>query len=115
MAVVLAGISRAALGIGAEASHIALGTGSTAPVNSNTTLESEAVRLPVIAYLAQSGIVQIRGLFPTNVLPTVTNEVGLFMNGTSDVDSGELLIRTLESFTRGVEDLLVIFEITLSA
>ena len=115
MALILIGLEAAARSLGENATHVALGTGSSTPSNADEMLGSEVIRQPVIANVAQAGMTQVRALFPNNILPATTREIGLFMYGTSATNSGRLLIRTLDTFTRDTEDLLVIFEITLSA
>jgi hypothetical protein len=76
-------------------SHLALGTGTTAPVSTNTKLETEIYRQqPTTKLIGQSSFTTKTVIAPSDGIGTI-REIGLFSNGTGTADSGTLLSRAM--------------------
>lgn len=73
--------------------HLALGTGSTAPVNTNIKLEAEVNREPVSAKTRQANMGRLRTFFQASEVIGTWYEFGIFLAGTENKDSGTLLSR----------------------
>tara|TARA_Y100000310_G_scaffold309289_1_gene353234 strand:+ start:980 stop:1342 length:363 start_codon:yes stop_codon:yes gene_type:complete len=111
--VTIAGVERLAQVAMGDISHVAVGTGTTVPSGSDTQLVTETARKVATNTFRQGQKFQVRAFFTNAELPTTTEEVGVFMNGTGAADSGELLIRALLTFTKASSDLALIFELEL--
>lgn len=72
---------------------VALGTGTTAPVTTNTKLESESVRKAVTTKTRNNGEIIYRFYFLTGEAVGDFTEWGVFLEGTSMAGSGRLLNR----------------------
>ena len=112
MAVVTTGVARIIDLIAADGVYLAVGSGTTTPLISDTELVTEVTRVAVTATVKQGNQLQLRGLFTNADLPSTVEEIGLFLDASATVDSGELLVRALESLDKGTADLLLVFEIT---
>ena len=112
MAVVTTGVARIIDLIAADGVYLAVGSGTTTPLISDTELVTEVTRVAVTATVKQGNQLQLRGLFTNADLPSTVEEIGLFLNASAVIDSGELLVRALESLDKGTADLLLVFEIT---
>lgn len=69
-------------GAGAPISHLAAGTGATAPTPADTELEAEALRVSTAAVPAVGGTVVFRAAMPPGVGTGSISEVGLFTQST---------------------------------
>lgn len=108
------GLGRAAQLIMADANYIAVGTGGDEPSVSDSQLASETNRVAVAQTFRQGAIFQVRALFNNANLPTTVKEIGLFLNGSGSPNTGDMLVRVLETFAKGASDWLIVVEITLS-
>ena len=107
------GLNRAAAVIGADVTHIAVGTSTTAPTSVSTTLVAESDRLAPSNRIYTANETQIRSFFPNANLPTTVEEVGAFMNGTGTPDSGEPVLLHNLTFTKGTQDLYLVIKLTV--
>lgn len=112
--VISEGAGRAAQQILDDVTHIAVGTGSTSPVLTDSQLEEETNRQAVTTTLRSGGVIEIHALFANANLPTTTKEMGLFLNGSGSSNTGDMLLRVAETFVKGSSDLLAVFTVTLS-
>lgn len=95
-----------------QINHMAIGSGGTAPVSSDTTLETELSRLGIGTALRNGVTVTFTGVFPAGNGTGTISEAGLF----NAVSNGTMLART--TFTpieKAIDDTLAIsWHITLS-
>jgi len=112
--VIIEGLGRAAQVVLDDATHVGVGTSTTAPTSSDTQLGTETNRKAVTKTFRQGKSIQIRAFFPNADLPATMDEAGLFLNGTGAADSGSMLVRGLSNFVKGTNDLTVIFQLELS-
>lgn len=108
------GLERAAKLIMDDCSHLAVGTGTNTPVIGDTQLQEETNRVAIAQRLQSGATFQLRATFSNANLPVTMEEAGTFMNGSGSPNSGEILTRALEQFSKGAADLLLVMEITLS-
>lgn len=109
-----AGLQRIAELIKDDASHIAVGTGTTDPASGDTTLETETNRAVVSNATRMGAVAEARAFFTNSNLPSTVEEIGLFLNGSSTPDSGSLGVRRLNEFVKASSDLLVLVQVTVS-
>ena len=95
--------------------YTALGTGTTAPSNGDTQLQTETYR-KVVASATSSGAVAYFTAFYT--APEVTGtfkEAGMFINGTGTANTGTLFSRVAVDITKtNLETLTIDYSITIS-
>jgi hypothetical protein len=93
-------------------SHMALGSGTTAPVAGNTTLGTELGRVALAGAVAASNVVTYTATFSAGTATGAVTEAGIF-NASS---AGTMLCRTVFSVVnKGVDDALsVTWTITIS-
>ncbi len=108
------GLARAAQVILDDISHFAVGTGTTAEATTDTTLDTETNRLAPTSSKRQENQLIVRTLFSNANLPATTEEMGVFMNGSGSVDTGELLVRSLLNFVKGSQDLNLVLQFTVN-
>jgi hypothetical protein len=100
--------------------YIALGTGTTAPSASDTTLDTETVRKAVSDASRNTTTGKITVFFNSSEVSGTYEEIGLFSNGknvtaSGSADTGILNSRVLNTITLGAgENLTVTFNITFS-
>lgn len=104
------GLARIAQTVLNDITHTAVGTGTTAPANTDTQLVTETKRLAPTTTLRQNNEIQVRTFFGNSDLPVTVQETGWFMNGTGTPDSGQLLVRATFTFTKGTQDLYLILK-----
>ena len=107
------GLNRAAQVILDDISHAAVGSGTTAEATSDTTLATETDRLAPTSTHRQANQIVVRTFFSNANLPTTVEELGWFMNGSGSANSGEMLTRALNSFTKGSQDLNIVLQLTV--
>jgi len=107
------GLSRAAQVILDDISHVAVGTSTAVESTSDTKLTAETNRLAPTSTLRQANQLVVRTFFPNADLPATTEEMGWFMNGSGSADSGELLVRALNNFVKGSQDLNITLKFTV--
>lgn len=93
-------------------SHMALGSGTTAPAAGNTALETELGRVALAGAVAASNVVTYTATFSAGTATGAVTEAGIF-NASS---AGTMLCRTVFSVVnKGVDDALsVTWTITIS-
>jgi len=98
------------------ASHVALGTGTTAPANGDTTLETETYRNVVASRVNVGNVAYITGFFTASEVSGTFEEAGIFCDGSGSVDTGILFSHVLTgSITKsGSETLTVDWTLTFS-
>lgn len=112
--IITEGLERVLALILADATHLAVGTGTNEPVDIDIVLQEETNRVAVAETLQQSLSGQIRATFANSDLPTTMEEAGVFLNGSGSPNTGDMLARVLEQFTKGSADLLLVFDITVA-
>lgn len=76
--------------------HGDIGTGTAAPANSDTQLQTPTVRAAVTNQIISNNIATLQFFFPDSLLPNGTyNEFGTFVDGTGTLSSGKLFNRIL--------------------
>ena len=86
-------------------SHMALGSGNTAPIVANTTLASELGRTPLTSSTAVNNVISYVGNFGPGVGTGAVTEAGIFNAGSA----GNMLCRTTFSLiNKGVSDTMSI-------
>ena len=111
MTITTAGIIGITKVLSDDAPYIAIGTGTTESVRSDTQLETETVRKLATAVIHDGLNIEIRGFFTNAELPTRAREWGVFIGGATDKEnSGYLLGRVLFDFTKGAADLILIYD-----
>ncbi len=110
---ILEGLSRITQLALADMTHIAVGTGTNAAEVGDAQLQEETNRVAISQTLRSDNTWQARALFVNSNLPITLTEIAIFMNGSGSPNAGEMLIRVIESFTKGSADLLVVFEGTI--
>jgi hypothetical protein len=88
--------------------HSALGSGSTAPANSDTQLATETYRNAIASISNATNTGYATGFYTTTETSGTYAEVGLFCNGTGSANSGVLLSRVLASITKTTSQTLTI-------
>jgi hypothetical protein len=93
-------------------SHLAIGSGTTAAVVGNTTLENELTRVVLTSSLASANTVVYSAAFGSGVGTGAVTEAGIF----NAASSGTMLCRTVFSvINKGIIDSMVItWTITIS-
>ena len=99
--------------------YIALGTGSTAVSNVDTTLDTEIHRKQTSSATNSNNIGYVTGFFTATEVVDTIKEAGLFSDGTATTDSGILVSRVLLNAPTGIvksntESLTIDWVITLS-
>lgn len=95
--------------------YFGLGSGTTAPANGDTTLETEVFRNAVASRTNANNIAYITGFFASTDTSGTYREVGLFINGTGTANTGTLLSRVAVNITKtSVQTLTVDYTITIS-
>lgn len=94
---------------------VALGSGTTAPANADTTLATEVYRNNAASLTYSSNIAYITGFFTAAETSGTYGEAGLFIDGTATANTGQLLSRALISVTKtATQTLTVDWQITIS-
>lgn len=107
------GLNQIAQEVNALISHAEVGTSTTTPVAGDTGLNAATNRIATTLRTRTANVFQNRVFFANADLPTTVEEVGFFMNGTGSLSSGQMVLHALASFTKGSQDLLLIFEATV--
>lgn len=92
-----------------KANYLALGSGSTAPTNSDTSLQAEEVRSLFNDRSAANNVAYLDVFFPSSVVGGQTYlEAGVFVDGTGSADTGYLLSRVAINQVLGSSQTLTI-------
>ena len=95
--------------------HTSLGTGVTAPNNSDTQLETETYRKSVASATHASNVLYISAYYTAVEVSGAFKEAGIHINGTGAPNSGILFSRVAVDITKAVtESLTVDYVVTLS-
>ena len=96
--------------------YIAVGTGTTAPVVGDTTLETETARKLRVSLANEDNVGSVSTVFAAGDVPTSTlKEVGLFANGTGTADTGTLISRTaIDLPVTALDSVFIDYEYTLN-
>ncbi len=98
----LAGISEI------EINFTSLGTGSTAPANGDTILETEVFRKAVASLTSSSNQLFVTAFYTAGEVSGTFAEAGIHINGTGSPDSGILFSRVAISVTKSSSETLTI-------
>lgn len=95
--------------------YSALGTGTTAPANGDTTLETESYRKLISSETNADNIAYFTAFYTAVECNGTYREAGLFINGTGTIDTGTLFSRVAINITKTVSETLTIdYTVTIS-
>jgi len=95
--------------------YTALGSGTTAPANTDTTLETEDYRKVIASLTKANNIVHASAFYDATEVDGTFKEAGVFCDATAAADSGVLLSRVAIDVTKSnTETLTVDYVITIS-
>lgn len=95
--------------------YSAVGTGSTAAANGDTTLQTETARTVVASRTNSSNIAYITGFYGATDVSGTLRECALFINGTATANSGTLFSRVIINITKALTETLTLdWTITIS-
>lgn len=95
--------------------YCALGSGTNAPVNGDTTLQTETFRNTVASRTNANNIAYITGFFSATSTSGTFREAGLFIAGTASVNSGTLFSRVAINITKSTSETLTLdWTVTIS-
>lgn len=95
--------------------YVALGSGTNAPANGDTTLQTETYRNTVASETNASNIAYITGFFSATETSGTYREAGLFIEGTGSANSGTLLSRVAINITKSSSETLTLdWSLTIS-
>lgn len=80
--------------------YVALGTGTSTPINANTTLQTETYRKAIASRTNASNVVLATGFFDATETIGTYKEAGIFMGGSATANSGTLLSRVSVDITK---------------
>lgn len=94
----------------------AVGTGTNAPANGDTTLQTETYRNNIASSVSSSNVAYLSMFLNASEAASSTlREAGLFIGGSGTVDTGTLLSRVAINIVKGVADTLTLdWTITVS-
>jgi hypothetical protein len=93
----------------------ALGTGTTAPANGDTTLETETYRNNTASKTNADNIAYVTAFFSATEVDGTFKEVGLFINGEAGADTGTLFSRAAIDITKSnTQTLTIDYVLTIS-
>lgn len=81
-------------------SHVELGTGTTAPANGDTALQTPAYRNALASGNNSSNVVTFTGYFTATETTGTYREAGLFINGSGTLGTGTLLSHVAINITK---------------
>lgn len=88
--------------------HVALGSGTNAPANGDTTLQTETYRNAAASRTNVNNVAYVTGFFSATETSGTYREVALFCNGTGSANSGVLLSRVAVNITKTTSETLTI-------
>lgn len=98
-----------------RANYTALGTGTTAPANGDTQLETETFRKAIASQTKLNNIAYQTAFYTAAEAVGTHREAGIFINGTGTANSGTILSRVAINITKGATETLTIdYSITIS-
>ena len=90
------------------ANYIALGSGTNAPANGDTTLQTETFRNAVASRTNASNVAYITGFFGATETSGTFREAGIFCNGSGSANTGVLLSRVAINVVKTTSETLTI-------
>jgi hypothetical protein len=95
--------------------YVALGSGTNAPANGDTTLQTEVYRNLVASRTYANNIAYLTGFFSATETNGTYKEAGLFIEGTGAANSGTLFSRVALNITKSnTETLTLDWTITIT-
>ena len=94
-------------------SHVAIGVSDTAPTDIDTQLGLETYRAAPTQLSLSGNEVRMRVLLPNSNLPPTIKEIGWFLDGSGNPNSGELLAREIVDITPGGDDYNILIRMTV--
>lgn len=88
--------------------HVALGSSTSTPANSDTQLGTETYRNAVASLTNASNIGYATGFYSASETSGTYREIGLFSNGTGSANSGILLSRVSVNITKTTSETLTL-------
>jgi len=96
-------------------SHVAVGSGTNAPADGNTQLQTEVARVAVTSRAFSGSVGTCSGVFPAGTATGTHREVGIFFEGTGAANSGTLGSRSAINITvTALDALFVDWRLTLA-
>lgn len=93
----------------------AVGTGTNAPANGDSTLQTETCRTVIASRTSASNIAYITAFFGATDVSGALKEAGLFIGATGTANSGTLLSRVAINITKSLTETLTLdWTITIS-
>lgn len=98
-----------------RANYTALGSGTTAPANGDTQLQTETFRKAIASQTKSNNIAYMTAFYTAAEAVATHREAGVFINGTGTANSGTLFSRVAINITKsGTETLTIDYSITIS-
>jgi hypothetical protein len=95
--------------------YTALGTGTNAPANGDTQLQTETFRKAIASQTKSNNIAYMTAFYTAAEAIGTHREAGVFINGTGTANSGTLFSRVAINITKsGTETLTIDYSITIS-
>lgn len=95
--------------------YVALGSGTNAPANGDTTLQTETYRNTTASQTNANNIAYISGFYSATETTGTYREAGLFIAGTASANTGTLLSRVAINITKSSSETLTLdWTITIS-
>lgn len=95
--------------------YTALGSGTTAPANANTQLETEVYRKAVASQTKANNVAYYTAFYTATETSGTYREAGVFINGTGTANSGTLFSRVAINITKTTSETLTIdYTLTIS-
>lgn len=91
-----------------RANYTALGSGTNAPANGDTTLQTEVIRKQTGSATNANNVAYITAFYTASEGVGTHREAGIFIAGTATADSGTLLSRIAINITKGATETLTI-------
>lgn len=88
--------------------YVALGTGTTAPANADTKLETETYRNAIASQTNSSNIAYCTGFFSAAECTGTYKEAGIFSDGTASADTGIIVSHVAIDITKSNTETLTI-------
>lgn len=96
-------------------SHIELGTGTNAPANGDTALQTPSYRNALASGNNVNNVATLTGFFNQTETSGTFREAGMFINGNGSLGTGTLLSRVAINITKSsIQTLTIEWEITFS-
>ena len=96
--------------------YTALGTGTNAPANADTILQTETFRKATASETNADNVAFITAFYTASEVSGTFREAGLFIEGTATVDTGTLFSRIAINITKSVTETLTIdYTVTITS